>query len=498
MSRVFLVVLFALAICANAHSQQPNLVLHGTVKGNQNHSYVEAPFEVPSGTQRLTVSFRYTGKEERTTLDIGVLDPERFRGWSGGNKSSFTISATDATPSYLPGYLLPGTWKLLIGVPNIREQSVASYEADIYFESVLENKNPQSFADTPLRSSPGWYRGDLHMHTAHSDGQCNSLSGKRVPCPVFLTLQAAATRGLDFIAITDHNTTSQYNSLRELQPYFDRLLLIPGREITTFEGHANIFGITEFVDFRVGSKTTPDMNTLFERAARSNALISINHPNAPTGEACMGCGWSPKTTDMHLVSAIEAVNGGSEEGPHSGIPFWDKQLDAGYRPTAIGGSDNHNAELPPDRPGSVGSPTTVVYASELSVNAILAGIRSGRAFIDLTASRDRLLDLIARKGATTAAMGGDLPAASGEMVSLSIHVLACQGSSVQVVIDGAQKLGTPAAVTSPDQTLTSQWQSDGKRHWLRADVVSESGKLQVLGNPVYINFSADQARDFKQ
>jgi hypothetical protein len=495
MLRQCLAGLFGIAACLSAHSQQPSLVLRGTVNGSQNHSYIEAPFEVPSGTQRLTISFRYTGKEERTTLDIGVLDPERFRGWSGGNKSSFTISATDATPSYLPGYLTPGKWKLLIGVPNIREQSSASYEADIYFESVSGKKNLQSFADTPLRSSPGWYRGDLHMHTAHSDGQCNSQTGKRVPCPVFLTLQAAATRGLDFIAITDHNTTSQYNSLRELQPYFDRLLLIPGREITTFEGHANIFGSTEFVDFRVGSKTTPDMNALFERVARSNAIISINHPNAPTGEACMGCGWSPKTTDMHLVSAIEAVNGGSEEGPHSGIPFWDKQLDAGYRPTAIGGSDNHNAELPPDRPGSVGSPTTVIYASELSVKAILAGIRSGRIFIDLTASRDRLLDLSAQKGATTAAMGGDLPAASGEIVSLSIHVLACQGSSVQVLIDGEQKLGIPAAITSPDQTLTSQWQSDGKRHWLRADVVSESGKLQVLGNPVYINFSANQARD---
>jgi hypothetical protein len=117
--------------------------------------------------------------------------------------------------------LLPGTWKLLIGVPNIREQSVASYEADIYLEFVSGNKTPQRFADKPLRSSPGWYRGDLHMHTAHSDGQCNSQAGKKVPCPVFLTLQSAATRGLDFIAVTDHNTTSQYNSLRELQPYLD-------------------------------------------------------------------------------------------------------------------------------------------------------------------------------------------------------------------------------------------------------------------------------------
>src|SRR5438270_8015552 len=359
--RLIVFVLFAIAACLGADSRHPSLVLRGTVKGSQNNSYIESPFDVPAGTQRLTVSFHYTGKEQRTTLDIGIWDPQRFRGWSGGNKSSFTISATDATPSYLPGYLLPGMWKLVIGVPNIREQSLASYEADIYFEPISGNSNSQSFSDSPLRSSAGWYRGDLHMHTAHSDGQCKSQTGKRVPCPVFVTLQAAATRGLDFVAVTDHNTTSHYDALRELQPYFDRLLLIPGREITTFQGHANIFGITEFTDFRVRSNTVPDMNTLFDLAARSDAVISINHPNAPTGEVCMGCGWSPKAANMHLVTAIEAVNGGSEEGPYSGIPFWEKQIDAGYRPTAIGGSDNHDPELPPDRPGSVGSPTTVVY-----------------------------------------------------------------------------------------------------------------------------------------
>jgi predicted metal-dependent phosphoesterase TrpH len=94
----------------------------------------------------------------------------------------------------------------------------------------------------PLRDQPGWYRGDLHMHDAHSDGSCASQSGKRVPCPLFLTVQAALKRGLDFIAITDHNTTSQLDAMRELQPYYDRLLLIPGRELTTFTGHAGLLG----------------------------------------------------------------------------------------------------------------------------------------------------------------------------------------------------------------------------------------------------------------
>ncbi|HWC19720.1 MAG TPA: CehA/McbA family metallohydrolase, partial [Terriglobales bacterium] len=387
---------FATLISVYAIAQpQPSLTLRGTVRGAQNNSYIEVPFDVPSKTQRLTVSFHYTGKEEKTTLDIGLEDPHGFRGWSGGNKSTFAISATDATPSYLPGELIPGTWKLLIGVPNIRPQAVASYEANLFFEPA--SAKAESFSEAPLRKGVGWYRGDLHMHTAHSDGHCQSQSGKQIPCPVFFTLEAAARRGLDFIAVTDHNTTSHYDALRELQPYFDQLLLIPGREMTTFVGHANVFGTTDFIDFRVGSSAVPSMNSLFEQAARLGALISINHPAAPTGEICMGCGWQG-TSELRLVSAIEAVNGGSEEGPYSGVPFWERQLDAGYRVTAIGGSDNHDASLPPERTGSIGSPTTVVYAPELSVGGILGGIRAGRVFVDLTASKDRLLDFFAQNG----------------------------------------------------------------------------------------------------
>ena len=72
-----------------------------------------------------------------------------------------------------------------------------------------DTSEDEGFASAPLETGMRWYRGDLHMHTANSDGNCASQSGKRVPCPVFVTAQAATQRGLDFIAITDHNATSQ-------------------------------------------------------------------------------------------------------------------------------------------------------------------------------------------------------------------------------------------------------------------------------------------------
>jgi hypothetical protein len=479
----------------NTSAQQepaPSLVLHGTVTGAQNNTYIEAPFQVPPGTERVTLTFAYTEREQRTTLDLGMIDPQGIRCWSGGNKSTLTVSATDATPSCLAGPVAPGTWKVLIGVPNIRPTVTATYTATLFFTRTGLVADQPLVLRKPIRTGAAWYRGDLHMHTAHSDGSCTSLSGAKVPCPVFVIVDAAARKGLDFIAITDHNTTSHNEPMRELQPYFDSLLMITGREITTFHGHANLLGTSDPLNFRLGSRDVPDINTLLRRADKLGGILSLNHPNAPTGEACMGCGWNPSpAADLNLVQAIEAVNSGAEEGPYSGISFWEKQLNQGFRLTGIGGSDNHTAQRPLDKIGSIGSPTTVIYATELSTPAILAGLRAGHVFVDLTSSKDRLLEVSARSGSATAIMGDTLTAPSGAEVELSIHTRGVDGAKLVFLEDGKPQAGPPdATIHGADQTIRLPWNSDGKQHWLRLDVRGPDGKLWLLGNPIYINWSA--------
>jgi hypothetical protein len=284
--------LFVFAVRVCAVSPVPDLVLSGTVTGRDHQTYKEVPFNVPRGVTRVSVEFSYTGKEEHTTIDLGIFDGERFRGWSGGNKSQFTLAVMDATPSFLPGPIRPGRWFLLLGVPNIRPDVESRFTAKIFF-----GRTGDAFTTATVRGGPAWYRGDLHMHTGHSDGSCLSQSGARVPCPVFKTMEAAADRGLDFIAITDHNTNSQFDAIRELQGYFDRVLVIPGREITTFHGHANVFGPVDFIDFRLGSKTVPDAIALLAQVKALHGLVSINHPASASGESCMGCGWTAAATD---------------------------------------------------------------------------------------------------------------------------------------------------------------------------------------------------------
>ncbi len=483
------------------------MVLEGTVRGAQNQSYVQVPFHVPAGTERVTITFDYTEKEQHTNLDLGMLDPAGLRCWSGGNKSMLTVGLSDATPSCLPGAIPAGEWNVLIGVPNIRPNVESHYTIHVYLSKTGAVAQQPALLREPLRTgpgshptdesqsvgTPGWFRGDLHMHTAHSDGQCPSQTGKMVPCPVFFTVDAAARRGLDFIAITDHNATSQYDAMRELQPYFDKLLLIPGREITTFQGHINFLGTTDFVDFRLAAGNVPDINTLLGNADALGGITSINHPTAPSGEICLGCGWTPATkVDMHLLTAVEAVNGGSELHGISGIPFWDKELNQGCRLTGIGGSDNHRPMEPLDHMSSIGMPTTVVYASELSTPAILDGIRAGHVFIDVEGTRDRMLEFTASIKGAQAEAGDAIRANNGADMRLQLHVTHAAGGKIRWIEDGKEVSPAGSAeIVSDDQKFSLAWTSDGRRHWFRAEVTGADGKLWLVGNPVYINWDRE-------
>lgn len=500
----FFLIVFSLgrgAISRMADAQNPaaanppytEIELHGVVRGAQNQTYIKVPFKVPAGTRRVTFTFAYTAHEQHTNLDLGLLDPVSLRCWSGGNKSMLTVGLSDATPSCLPGAIPAGTWNVLIGVPNIRAHVESQYTIHVYLSCSGAVAEQPPLLREPLRAGPAWFRGDLHMHTGNSDGQCPDQTGTLVPCPVYFTVDAAARRGLDFIAITDHNATSQYDPMRALQPYFDKVLLIPGRELTTFQGHINFLGSTAYVDFRLGSKSVPTMNDLLRSADAAGAITSINHPLAPSGEICLGCGWTPATpVDMHLLTGMEAVNGGSERAGESNVPFWDQQLDQGCRLTGIGGSDNHRPMQPLDQLGSIGSPTTVVYAANLSTPAILDGIRAGHVFIDLVGTRDRMIETTAQAGSQTAQAGDALHAAAGEVVHVTVHVAAASGGTLHWIEDGHDvPLSIGTDLHSADQTFPLQWKSDGGRHWLRAEVQGPDGKLWLLDNPIYANWQVE-------
>jgi hypothetical protein len=173
----------------------------------------------------------------------------------------------------------------------------------------------------------------------------------------------------------------------------------------------------------------------------------------------------------------------------SSTDFWDAQLREGHRLSAVGGSDSHNATNPPQPPGSIGWPTTAVEAGELSVAAILDGIRHGRTFVDLTASHNKVVDFEADSGSAHAQMGGTLDVAPGAAVHVRISTTACAGSVVHLLLDGKEVPLSHATVASEaDAAIDTTVTPGAGRHWLRVEVRQPDDVLQLVSSPLYLNF----------
>ncbi|NUR86370.1 MAG: CehA/McbA family metallohydrolase [Nonomuraea sp.] len=310
----------------------------------------EVPFEVPAGARAVTVKLGFD--RSRGVIDLGCGAPDGFRGWSGGARDEYTITQGWATPGYLPGPLEPGTWHVWLRLHRIPPEGL-DYTLDVSFDAVEQpvTEAPPVGARPPRRDIPDvdglrWYAGDFHSHTVHSDG---SLTIEELA-------ELAASRGLDFLTVTDHNTVSHHPWLAKV----DRgITLLPGQEVTTDRGHANVFGDVGWVDFREPA------DSWVRHAAREGGLISINHPLG--GD----CAWLQPLTERPRIAEVW----------HSG--WWDRKWGApiawaqAWRDDVIpiGASDFHRI----GDDGLPGAPTTWVLAAE--PGAVFEAVGAGRTSI---------------------------------------------------------------------------------------------------------------------
>jgi len=346
--------------------------------------YVEV--EVPPGTRALRVEVGYD--RQAGVLDLGCFAPGGFRGWSGGARDRFVIGTDGATPGYLPGEPEPGRWLVVFGLYRVPLDGL-DWELTATADTGAgrpggqppePSPEPEPWPGTarpgrrPLPSTGGrrWWAGDLHTHTVHSDGALTVAELARL----------ASGNGLDFIAVTDHNTVSHH---RELAAAGRRhgITLIPGQEVTTSLGHANAFGDIGWVDFR-----EPAPAWLASVRSRGG-LLSVNHPIAGPVSWMHAMPERPPLVEVWHWSWLDL----SWTTPLSWWRAWD--------PAAIpvGGSDWH-------RPGSdapPGTPVTWVESDSDEPDELLAAIAAGR--VAISAGRDG--PVLVRAGDELVAVGAD-------------------------------------------------------------------------------------------
>jgi hypothetical protein len=365
-------------------------------------AHVLIPFEVPSGTLEIEVT--HESLNDKNVIDWGVLDPNGFRGWGGGNAEPAVIGELAASRSYLTGPISPGTWHVVVGKADLNELP-AAYKLTVTLRdapTLAPQKARAPYAPAPaLEKGPRWYAGDFHVHSIES--------GDALP-PLDEIAQFARAKGLDFVEISDHNTVSQLDFFNDAQSRSADLLFLPGIEYTTYAGHANAVGATKWVDHKIGLPGVT-IEGAAQAVADQGALFSINHPVLDIGDLCIGCAWK-HDLPASAVHAVEIATGGFEQSgflfDEPAIAFWDALCATGRHVAAIGGSDDHRAGVDLGSFQSpIGDPTTMVYAEELSVSAIIEGVRNGRTVVKLQGPGDPMIEL-----SSTAAPSGDTIAAS--------------------------------------------------------------------------------------
>lgn len=465
---------------ASALAQEP-IVLEADVPADA-PPYFEVPFEVPAGIVEIEV--RHDDLSEANILDWGLRDPDGFRGWGGGNTEPIVVNAEAASRSYRPGPIQEGEWAVLVGQALVTE-APARYriEIELRTEPTLAPQTERAAytPSPPLRSGPAWYAGDFHVHSRESGDAGPTLDE---------IAEYARGRGLDFVELSEHNVVSQVDFLTAAQARHPEVLLLPGIEVTTYWGHANAIGATEWIDFRAMSNTGASIETMLEAVSAQGAVFSINHPVLDLGNQCIGCAWS-LDAPPERVQAIELQNGAySATGVlfyRRAVQLWDALLDGGGRVAAIGGSDDHRAgEGTGTFASPIGSPTTMVYADELSASAIVRAVMEGRTVLKLEGPDDPMVELFAGD-----ARIGDT--VSAREVELRAVVTGGEGATLRLLRNGrlhgdpisvdADPFETTLAIAAPGGDADDRWRAE-----LRVDgdprVVTSHIWIAATGEPI--------------
>jgi len=453
--------------------------------------YFYVPFEVPAGAKSLSVSYEYDKKSGANVLDLGVFDSrfdgmetnvKGFRGWSGGRRNIIFIAENSATNGYIAGKIPAGTWRVILGLYKVAPEGVEVKikvkinEIDQTAQQQLADEKAKTF-DFPKNQkiAPAtangytWFRGDLHTHTFHSDGNWTVKS----------LLDFAENNNLDFIGITEHNTFAHHAELDALAGNYKNLLVLRGEEVTTYGGHINVWGLpkNELIDFRVTPKNANRLQEVVSSVHKLRLIASLNHPTA----LCGGCDWS--YGDWTKMDSVEVWNGVWDLQDEAALKKWDELLQNNQKITAIGSSDTHSPPVAGNKTGrAVGIPTTHVGLKKLTQTELLKAIKNGRVWIS-DAPTNYNLEFSAFNGSRIN-IGEPSASLNGKIRFDCKAKNFPLGATVSLISNG-QVLQTEK-IKQMEYVFAKEFNVE-KDSYFRLEIRNETGAMLAFTNPIYVS-----------
>lgn len=325
--------------------------------------------------QKSRIGAHTLEKALNNLMNVVLIDPRgQWRGRWDRNPSSdageLVLSPGVSSRGFLPGAIEAGKWQAAIECHGVFGEPV-SYALEVIArpaptpQEVKTLTAPVGPPAPARRSGPGWYFGEVHSHTVHSDGAHELIELAR----------RCAAKGVDFLCLTDHNTTS---GLLETTPL--PLTLIAGCELTTFHGHHPIYGLSEIVPWHKDGRVLP-LEELAPLVRGKGGLVSVAHPFKIGDPVCTGCRMRddlpPQSFDSMEVWYREWDAG--ETDNLTAYALWNSYWAKGHRIVGLAARDWHGPGQETAFPGE--APLTGVWAEDNTPAAILAGLRSGKVIM---------------------------------------------------------------------------------------------------------------------
>lgn len=444
-----------------------SLTFQGTLMHNDTKKHVAHHFEIPEDATRLHITFahqphRAEGAAHANQVSLSLFDPHGFRGARHNNlDQTIRLSSAEATPGYIPGELPAGQWTVLIDTHRILPPDPLQYTIKVDFSTVPIAEPPLTYTvGATAPRGPGWYRGDLHGHTLHSDGKWD--------VPDFV--QYAQDRNFDFVTLSDHNTVSglaQLDSLRN-----NDVLTMGGMELTTYYGHALALGTRQWQEWRIiNGKTITD---LARTIINEGVFFIIAHPKSPGDPVCTGCRWEFEEMMPGIAPAVEIWNGSWQQYNEDGLQLYYQWLNAGHKLVATAGSDIHGK--PPDN--VTGSAVNVVYAQVLSEAGILDAIRQGHLYL----SDGPDIRLTAKSDGNAEIMMGDTLVANSPIQVQGSWGNVSATNVVRLIVDGKVYDESSAKEASEKSWILEA----ATTQWLLLEVRGDDQQMRSITNPLFI------------
>ena len=289
-----------------------------------------------------------------------------------------------------------------------------------------------------------WYKGNIHTHTTESDGDEDPHK----------VVSWYRRHGYDFLVLSarNHLTLLDYGSGRRR---FRKPLMVPGEEVSVrINGgetpiHINGVGISHVVEPIDADDLVATLQANVDAIVEAGGIASINHPNFRWAFDHRAISRVEGASLLEVFNGHPAANLFGAPGKPSYEGIWDGVLSAGRVIFGVATDDSHNYHDFAPWLSNPGRGWVMVQADELTQEAIVDGLASGRFY-----------------------------ASTG----VTLTRLECTAEGIVLEIDQEHDFlyttrftGKDGVVLAESTGPAAEYRADGHENYVRATVISSSG-----------------------